>query len=56
MSKSNAELRAKHTCVMAASSMRCLACNRGVPYPALTTEELEDMMGIVRASGPRSAP
>jgi hypothetical protein len=41
-------LRAKHTCIMQASSMRCLACDRGVPYPALTDEEMDDMMGIER--------
>ena len=35
-----ARLRARHTCVMATSSMNCRACNRGIPYPALTIEEI----------------
>ncbi len=40
----NAELRAKHTCMDARSggtSMTCRACNRGVPYPHETIEEIE---------------
>ncbi len=35
-----ADQRAQHTCVMKASSMGCLGCARGIPYPALTLEDL----------------
>lgn len=31
-------LRAMHTCVRDMSSMKCSACNRGVPYPPLVDE------------------
>ncbi len=31
-------LRARHTCVRDMSSMRCRACNRGIPYPPLVDE------------------
>ena len=37
-------LRAQHTCVKDMSSMKCRACNRGVPYPALTIEEIEEAL------------
>lgn len=29
----DAKLRRQHTCMKSMSSMNCLACNRGVPYP-----------------------
>lgn len=44
-------LRAKHTCIAEASSMHCLACNRGVPYPGLSRDEMADAMGK-RPAGP----
>ena len=49
--KTNEQLRAMHTCMKTMSSMNCLACNRGVPYPAMTVEEIEDSL----ASGRRES-
>ena len=42
MTKTDAELRAQHTCVRSGSSMRCIACNAGVPYPHEPLEELKE--------------
>lgn len=42
------KLRAMHTCISAVSSMNCTACNRGVPYPAMTIEEITDAFAAVR--------
>lgn len=33
-------LRSQHTCMQTASSIGCRACDRGVPYPAKTMDEL----------------
>ena len=44
------KLRAQHTCVKDMSSLGCRACNRGVPYPHATTEELvADMKAQIAA-------
>jgi len=40
----NDELRAQHTCIISLSSMRCQACARGAPYPALTLDEIKDAL------------
>jgi hypothetical protein len=37
-----AELRRQHTCVKDISSINCRACNRGVPYPH---ESLDELLG-----------
>lgn len=37
-------LRAQHTCVLRMESRSCTACNRGVPYPALTMDETMQSM------------
>lgn len=42
--KEKAALRARHTCIKAVSSLRCHACNNGVPYPALTLEEIDELL------------
>lgn len=42
-------LRGMHTCIMDMSSMRCRACNRGVPYPALTIAEIEESLRVGRS-------
>lgn len=42
MSDENRALRAQHTCVL--SSMNCRACHDGVPYPALTPDEVQDAL------------
>lgn len=39
--KERARQRAMHTCIKAMSSIRCTACNRGVPYPHATIEEIK---------------
>lgn len=38
--KTDAELRAQHTCTKSMSSMNCRACNAGVPYPHEPVEEM----------------
>lgn len=43
--KAKQALRAQHTCMREMTSMHCLACARGVPYPALTIEEIQDALG-----------
>jgi hypothetical protein len=43
-----AALRAQHTCVKTMSSIGCRACDRGVPYPHQTIEELVESMGANR--------
>lgn len=42
--KENARLRGLHTCTMSMSSMNCRACNRGVPYPHMTIEEIKSAL------------
>lgn len=44
-------LRAQHTCIRQTSSMACLACNRGVPYPAATVDEILDEVRDTRPAG-----
>lgn len=39
------DLRDQHICMKAMSSMNCGACNRGVPYPH---ESVEDMLAGMR--------
>lgn len=41
-------LRAQHTCVKKMSSLRCSACNSGVPYPELTIAEMIEQMKRAR--------
>lgn len=50
----DAELRARHTCIRDASSMRCSACNAGVPYPHASVDDLID--GIARERGAATRP
>ena len=38
--RENARLRARHTCMRDMSSMRCRACNAGVPYPSQSVDEM----------------
>ena len=42
--KERARQRAMHTCIKAMSSIRCTACNLGVPYPHATIEEIKDSL------------
>lgn len=53
-SQQRIDLRARHTCIRDVSSLHCVACNHGVPYPALTLEEINDALGIGRNE--REAP
>jgi hypothetical protein len=41
--------RQQHTCTKNMSSMNCSACNRGVPYPHETVEEILDRMAPKQA-------
>lgn len=49
-------LRRQHTCIMSASSMRCRACDRSVPYPALTLEEISEALGRGREEAEAAVP
>lgn len=49
-------LRAKHTCMLKMSSMRCIGCNAGVPYPALTIAEIEESLAEGRRERRAAAP
>ena len=48
-------LRAMHTCVRDMSSMRCTACNRGVPYPPLVDEDatFDELLDAMFPARPR---
>jgi hypothetical protein len=46
--RENARLRAQHTCIREMSSMRCRACNAGVPFPHQSIGELLDDLAARR--------
>lgn len=41
-------LRSQHTCVLKMDSRTCIGCNTGVPYPALSVEEILQSMSPVK--------
>lgn len=49
-------LRSKHTCVIRMESRSCTACNRGVPYPALTVDEIIDGLAAGRREAEAARP
>lgn len=50
------ELRAQHTCVLKMTSVNCRACNRGVPYPALTVDEIIESLAAGRRESKAAEP
>jgi hypothetical protein len=49
-------LRSKHTCVLRNESRSCTACNRGVPYPALTVDEIIESLAAGRREAKAAEP
>lgn len=49
-------LRAQHTCIKEMTSVRCRACNSGVPYPALTVDEIIESLAAGRREATAAQP
>ncbi len=49
-------LRAQHTCVLKMTSVNCRACNRGVPYPHMTIDEVKEALAAGRRVAKAAEP